>query len=165
MIDVPAQRLEAWLAHRHVVSYPVSTSRNGVGAVRGSHQTPTGWHEVADRIGAEAQPGQVFENRLPVEGILNESEWTSKGDTDRILSRILRLRGLEDGANRGGDVDTYDRFIYIHGTNQEHLLGSPASHGCIRMGNADVIELFDRIGNHTAWCWIGAVRSPLPEVT
>ena len=160
VVDVPAQRLEAWHERRRVASYPVSTSRVGTGAVRGSCRTPTGWHELADRVGADAQPGQVFESRLPIEEILDESAWTSTGDEDRILSRILRLRGLEAGVNHGGDVDTYDRFIYIHGTNQEHLLGTPASHGCIRMGNLDVIELFDQLNGHPAWCWIGDLTPP-----
>jgi hypothetical protein len=137
-----------------VASFRVSTSSLGLGQATGSHQTPAGWHEVIERIGVDLPAGTAFRNREPTGAILPATEW-SCGAEEAITSRILWLSGLEDGVNRGGPVDTHARFIYIHGTNQEALLGRPASRGCIRMGNRDVIGLFDRIGARIAWCWIG----------
>jgi hypothetical protein len=90
--------------------------------------------------------------------ILPPSQWQQHGHTDRILSRILRLDGLEPGINHGPDFDSYNRSIYLHGTNQEHLLGSPASHGCVRLGNQHVASLFQHLANFPAWCWIGRQR-------
>ncbi len=128
---------------RTVATYPVSTARAGVGGEMGSNKTPPGWHRVCARHGANAALGQVFVSRRPVRGqTLPAAEWRAGGDTDLILSRILWLDGLEEGVNRGGKVDSRARYIYIHGTNQEQLLGTPASHGCIRMANRDVAALF-----------------------
>ena len=109
----------------------------------GSNKTPPGWHRVCARYGANAVLGQVFVSRRPVRGqTLSAAEWRAGGDTDLILSRILWLDGLEEGVNRGGKVDSRARYIYIHGTNQEHLLGQPASHGCIRLSNHDVMVVY-----------------------
>ena len=128
---------------RTVATCPVSTARAGTGGQAGSNRTPPGWHRVCARFGAAAALGQVFVSRKPVPGrILSGEEWRAGGNTDLILSRILWLDGLEDGVNRGGTVDSRSRYIYIHGTNQEHLLGTPASHGCIRMANRDVADIF-----------------------
>ena len=128
---------------RTVATYPVSTARAGVGGEAGSGKTPPGWHRVCARYGAQASLGQVFVSRRPVKGrILPAAEWRAGGTTDLILSRILWLDGLEEGVNKGGTVDSHARYIYLHGTNQEQLLGTPASHGCIRLANRDVAELF-----------------------
>jgi hypothetical protein len=125
-----------------VRSYVCSTARAGVGTRNGSGCTPDGWHRVAARYG----------QGLPLGAVLRGRQWTrevwSPGgpeDEDLILTRILRLEGLEAGHNRGGDVDTWNRYIYIHGTNSEERLGQPVSHGCVRLANRDVIQLFDLV--------------------
>lgn len=160
VVDSAVQQLAAWQAGRGHGRYPVSASLKGLGSEDGSGRTPSGWHEIADRIGEGAPPGQVFESREPVTRVVPPSAWADEDADDLILSRILRLRGLEPGVNQGPGVDSYDRFIYIHGTAQEHRLGTPASNGCIRMGNRDLIGLFRLIGPAPAWCWIGPLTSP-----
>jgi UDP-N-acetylmuramate--L-alanine ligase len=106
-----------------------------------SYQTPPGWHRIARKIGEKAPNGTRFVAREP-----NGEIWSGEeSDDDLILTRILTLDGLEDGVNRGRGYDSIERYIYIHGTNQESLLGRPTSHGCVRMSNQDVCALFDRI--------------------
>jgi L,D-transpeptidase YbiS len=125
----------------HIVqTYPCSTAANGTGRERDSEKTPLGWHEIGAKIG----------DGLPVGAILEERRWkgqiwqeTDQSDADLVLSRIIRLRGLQQGYNLGGNVDSWDRYIYIHGTNHVAGLGSPTSHGCVRMSPTDVIELFN----------------------
>ena len=101
--------------------------------------------------------GSVFVARKPTGETVPPQAWKSAGKSDRILSRILRLRGLERGRNLGPGVDSFHRYIYLHGTNQEQLLGRPASHGCIRMGNQDIVNLFCLLRGRPTWCWIGQV--------
>jgi len=116
-------------------SYRISTSRFGIGTKEGSFKTPTGRFRVAQKIGGDAASGTIFHGRVP----LAPSD-PLPATEDLVMSRILWLDGLdEDNAN------TRDRFIYIHGTKHEDKIGRPASHGCIRMRNADVIELFDLV--------------------
>ena len=123
--------------------YRVSTAVAGVGSKPNSEKTPLGWHRVAEWIGGDAVAGQVFVSRKPVPGeILRHTQWRGDGGRDYVLTRILWLDGLEYGRNRGPGVDSHSRFIYIHGTNQEHLLGRPASHGCIRLSNHDVMVVY-----------------------
>lgn len=142
------QRLIADFGGGSNVSYRVSTAKNGVGSGHGSEMTPPGWHKVHSRYGRKAEIGQAFFSRQAIPGkILPESEWRS-GEEDLVLSRIFWLEGLEDGVNRGKGVDSLERCTYIHGTNREDLLGKPASHGCIRMGNKDVVELFELLRPH-----------------
>ena len=128
-------------------TYRVSTAKAGVGSKAGSGKTPLGWHKVKARYGSKANVGQLFDARKMVKGVVRtEKEWCG-GSGDEVLSRIFWLEGLEPGLNKDpkGNYDSYLRYIYIHGTNQEELLGTPASHGCIRMGNCDVVELFDLV--------------------
>ena len=135
--------------------YTVSTSKFGTGSRENSNRTPLGWHEVADRIGGDAVPGQVFVARAAVSGrVLPVADWRQTEGQDLVLTRIMRLRGSEPGSNSGTGIDSYDRFIYIHGTNQEQMLGRPASHGCIRMGNRAVIALYRMLHGREAWCCI-----------
>ena len=119
--------------------YPVSTSAYGVGSEPGSLKTPVGKFRIAEKIGYGAPPGMIFRSRLPT-GEIGSAE----NPEDLVLTRILWLDGLED-ENR----NTYERYIYIHGTNQESAIGTPASHGCIRMRNMDVIDLFDMVETET----------------
>jgi len=119
--------------------YPVSTAARGTGNQRDSLQTPLGRHRIAKKIGADMPLCTAFIARSPV-GIYEPA--SGNPDKDWILSRILWLEGMQTGLNRRGPVDTLSRFIYIHGTHQENLIGTPASHGCIRMRNTDVLQLF-----------------------
>ena len=126
-------------------SFKVSTGVAGVGSEANSGKTPKGWHKVNSRFGAKAATGQLFVSRRPVEGKVRSGKELLSANGEEVLSRIFWLEGLEPGVNKDpkGNYDSYLRHIYIHGTNQEQLLGKPASHGCIRMGNADVVRLFD----------------------
>src|SRR3954471_1152495 len=124
-----------------VKSYVISTSKRPPSNVKHSLGTPSGLHEIAERIGAGQPPGMVFKARRPTGHHFSE---LPDADTDGnlITSRILWLRGLEPGVNRGGDVDTYERYVYIHGTNHEDRLGQPISAGCVLMRNLDVVALY-----------------------
>jgi len=125
--------------------YPISTARNGTGQKNGSQCTPLGRHIVRVRIGAGAAENTIFVGRRPT-GERYTPELAAKyPGRDWILTRILWLSGCEVGFNRLGDVDTMRRYIYIHGSPDSVPMGVPGSHGCIRMRNADVIELFDRV--------------------
>ena len=159
-VDVAAQRLLVLESFRAVACMRCSTASRGLGEQEGSFQTPRGWHEVAERIGGELPPGAVLRSRR-----WTGERWSSSADPDApdaphapahdedlVLSRVLWLEGREPGVNRGGNVDTRRRFIYIHGTNQPDRLGVPASHGCVRLACADVIALHDRIdAGHRVW--------------
>jgi len=141
LVDVEQQQL--FLVEHGAVTgqYPVSTSAQGVGGESGSFRTPAGWHRVHRRIGAGAPPGTVFVSREPT----GETWRGETRDDDLILTRVLTLEGLEDGVNRGPGHDSLERYIYLHGTNHEDELGRPTSQGCVRLANADVVELFDRV--------------------
>ncbi|MFP4080177.1 MAG: L,D-transpeptidase [Ectothiorhodospira sp.] len=124
-------------------SYPVSTSRFGLGNTDGSLKTPLGVHRIRDKIGANASRGAVFVAREPTGEVARIVTDPRRTEGDHITTRILRLEGLEDGVNRGEGIDSLERHIYIHGTDEEGLIGQPASQGCVRMTNADVMALFD----------------------
>jgi UDP-N-acetylmuramate--alanine ligase len=139
VVDTARQRLGLLEEGRLVFDAVVSTAKNGLGCEEGSYRTPTGWHCIHARIGAGAERGAVFRHRVATGDV-----WRGEArDEDLILSRVLTLDGLEAGWNRGPGRDSLERFIYLHGTNQEGLLGTPVSHGCVRLGNADVIALFE----------------------
>jgi hypothetical protein len=144
-VDLRAQRLDLLEGERVLASYPVSTAAKGAGEREGSEQTPRGLHEIRARIGVGAPEGAVFVSRRPTGEICTPERFAAEPTRDWMLSRILWLRGLEFGRNRRGAVDTMRRYIYIHGTPDEAALGTPASHGCIRMRNRDVIELCDLV--------------------
>ena len=152
-VDIRRQQLYLWDPQpdgdQLIRQYPVSTAANGAGEASGSYRTPRGRHRIAEKIGAGQPLGAAFTARVPTGEI-----WTPALDADNpgrdwILTRILWLEGLEPGKNQGGNVDTHNRYIYIHGTHEEHRIGTPASHGCIRMKNADVAELFDLVETGT----------------
>jgi lipoprotein-anchoring transpeptidase ErfK/SrfK len=130
---------------RLIKRYSVSTSRNGAGEVSGSLCTPRGRHIVRARIGAGAPVNTVFVNRRPTGELWSPELGAQFPNRDWILTRILWLSGREPGFNRLGERDTMRRFIYIHGTPDTTELGKPGSIGCIRMRNADLLELFDRV--------------------
>ncbi|HQT00771.1 MAG: hypothetical protein B7Y26_07785 [Hydrogenophilales bacterium 16-64-46] len=153
-VDLRLQQLYLWQPAPDgdilLRQYPVSTALKGPGELSGSHCTPRGLHRIAEKIGAGAPLYSVFKSRQPTGEIWTPELDARYPDRDWILTRILWLAGQEPGRNQGGQVDTYDRYIYIHGTSEEHRLGTPVSHGCIRMSNSDVLDLFDRVAIGTA---------------
>ena len=149
-IDLPEQQLRAFCDGRMVRSYTVSTARNGAGEMMDSECTPRGAHEVAEKIGAACAANTVFVARRPTGEIYDAELAARHAGRDWILTRILWLAGRNHGYNSGGERDTRARYIYIHGTPDSTVLGVPGSRGCIRMRNADIIELFDAVAVGTA---------------
>ncbi len=144
-IGLESQTLTLGRGGETIARYDVSTASNGPGEMLGSERTPRGAHVVRARIGAGLPPGAVFVGRRPTGEIWSRDLAARHPGRDWILSRILWLSGTEPGRNRLGDVDTMRRYIYIHGTPETEPVGVAASHGCIRMRNRDVIELFDQV--------------------
>ncbi|MCC5857370.1 MAG: L,D-transpeptidase [Ectothiorhodospiraceae bacterium] len=144
-VDTGGQSLAVMENGRRLAHYPVSTAAAGLGEVNGSFRTPRGWHCIRARIGNGLPAGAVFRGRRWTGEICDDAVYRQAPDRDWILSRILWLSGLEPGINRLGAVDSMRRYIYIHGCPDQVPLGQPLSKGCIRMRNADVIELFDRV--------------------
>ena len=149
IIDISEQRL--YLFEKEVLkqSFPVSTSSFGEGSIENSFKTPLGLHQIKSKIGTNVPINTIFiarENTNKKAKIINEK--IDSAD-DFVTSRILWLDGLEIGKNKGSGVDSYDRYIYIHGTHEEGLIGEKASHGCIRMFNQDVIYLYDKVEEGT----------------
>jgi hypothetical protein len=142
-------------AHAHEPNYqivnqfPCSTSRFGIGQTEGSNCTPLGLHRIAEKIGAGETAGTVFKSRRII-GHTSQPEFADA----KITTRILWLDGLEPGRNRGGNVDSHARYIYIHGTADQSSIGKPASCGCIHLADADLISLFDLLPSDTL-VWIG----------
>jgi hypothetical protein len=123
--------------------YVISTAVKGINQVQDSEGMPLGLHEIADKIGEGVARGTVFIGRKSTGKIFTEyDDWAIKG---YVTSRILRLRGLQEGYNSGGNCDTYGRYIYIHGITNEKKIGMPWTRGCVGMRNGDVIELFSKI--------------------
>ena len=144
-VSIAHQRLSLIENGLILKTYPVSTAKNGPGELKGIECTPRGWHRIRAKIG-EGQPMfTVFKGRRPTGEIYCAELGRLYPERDCILSRILWLGGLELHKNRYGDVDTAWRYIYIHGTPDELMQGKPASHGCLRMFNADLVELFDSV--------------------
>ena len=149
LIDIGSQTLTLIEGRRPIARYAVSTGLNGVGEANGSGCTPRGRHRVRLRIGAGCPIGTVFRARRPTGEVYGPELEAAFPHRDWILTRILWLTGCEPGRNRGGQVDTLRRFIYIHGCPDTAPMGIPRSHGCIRMRNADLVELFDRTATGT----------------
>ena len=125
--------------------YAVSTGERGAGERSGSLCTPRGRHRIRARIGAGAPAGAVFRGRRPTGEVWSREFAAAHPGCDWILSRILWLCGEEPGRNRGGEVDTMRRYIYLHGTGDDQPMGVARSHGCVRMRNRDIIELFELV--------------------
>jgi L,D-transpeptidase YbiS len=132
-----------------LLTYPISTATNGSGEHVGSGKTPRGLHEVRELIGHGMPSGAVFVARQWTGEVCTPELQAGNPERDWMLSRLIWLAGLEVGKNCGGDVDTFARYIYIHGTPDSEPVGEPLSHGCIRMRNADVIALFDLVDTGT----------------
>jgi lipoprotein-anchoring transpeptidase ErfK/SrfK len=140
-VFIQSQTMELWQGGTLLKTYPISTSKFGTGTDEGSFKTPLGQFVVCEKFGDHAPRHTTFQNRQPV------GEWNpdEPGEADLVVARILRLDG-QDEAN----ANSYQRFIYIHGTNHEDLIGTPASQGCVRMKNDDVIELYERVPLNSA---------------
>ena len=140
-ISTQRQKLTLFDNNRIRATYMISTSRFGIGNRDGSLQTPPGIHRIREKTGAGAPAGRIFRDRLDT----GETCRIGQAGSNMILTRIIRLEGLEDGVNRGNGIDSYDRYIYLHGTNNEHRIGTPLSLGCVCMKNIDIIALFDMV--------------------
>ena len=148
-IDIARQLLSLTSNGKIIRQYPVSTAKNGPGEKNGSFCTPRGRHIVRAKIGGGQPPGAVFARRRPTGEIWTPELHAKFPGRDWMLTRILWLSGCEVGKNRLGDVDTMRRYIYIHGAPDRAEMGKPGSIGCIRMRNADIIELFDLVPPYT----------------
>ena len=144
-IDIARQQLTLFNFGVAILSYPISTAKNGPGELKGSECTPRGWHSIRAKIGAHQPLQTVFIGRRPTGEIYSSELAKVHPERDWILTRILWLGGLEPHKNRYGDVDSTWRYIYIHGTPDDTVTGNPQSHGCIRMKNAHLLDLFNRI--------------------
>lgn len=144
-INVTNQTLQLLEHGAPVKEYSVSTARNGTGEQFGSEKTPRGWHRVRALIGGGCAANTVFIARRPSGEIYSAELAAQHPDRDWILTRIIWLSGMEPGKNRLGAVDTMRRYIYIHGCPDTEPMGIAKSHGCIRMNNHDVTELFEQI--------------------
>jgi len=144
-IDVNKQQLTLLQGEDIIACYNVSTAKNGVGQQNGSECTPLGKHSIRAKIGAGAKENTVFTGRRESGEIFSEELRQNAPDRDWILTRILWLSGLEKGKNKGGEVDTMRRYIYIHGCPDNDTFSSPSSHGCVKMRNKDIIELFNNL--------------------
>ncbi|WP_367105876.1 L,D-transpeptidase family protein [uncultured Psychrobacter sp.] len=149
IINIAQQTLTLYRQQTKIRCYTISTAKNGIGSQQDSGRTPLGKHAIAQKIGVDQPINSVFVGRVPTGEIYDPILADKYPDRDWILSRILWLRGLETGINKGsndqGGCDTYERYIYIHGTPDSEPMGMPYSHGCIRMRNQDIIELFTQV--------------------
>jgi len=128
-----------------VLEKSIATAAKGIGQQLGSEQTPLGRHIVRAKIGAGCAENTVFVGRRPTGEIFSEALRQAEPERDWILTRILWLSGCEPGLNRLGTVDTMRRYIYIHGAPDADPMGVPSSHGCVKMRNSDIIELFEKV--------------------
>lgn len=148
-IDLGSQRLRLIDGARVLREYPVSTAANGPGEIAGSGCTPRGRHYIRAKIGAGLPPGAVLRARRWTGEIWTPALHARYPGRDWILSRILWLCGCEPGRNRLGCVDSFRRYIYLHGTPYAEMLGTPQSKGCVRLRNEDIIELFELVPPRT----------------
>ena len=148
-VSIDEQRLQLLESGRIVMDVAVSTAANGPGERMHSECTPRVWHRIRARIGAGAAANTVFVGRRATGEIYTPELKQRHPGRDWMLTRILWLCGMEPGHNRFGDLDSMRRYIYIHGCPEEDAMGTPSSHGCIKMRNAEVIELFDRVPTGT----------------
>lgn len=144
-ISLANQRLRLKHGATVLMECLVSTSRNGPGELRGSFCTPRGEHVICEKIGEDCPLDTVFVGRRPTGELYIPELRTRFPGRDWILTRILWLAGVEDGRNRGGHVDSRERYIYIHGAPEDAPMGAPGSRGCVRMRNADILRLFDLV--------------------
>ncbi len=149
LVDVDKQRMSIYQGNQKLGEFPVSTATKGVGSKAGSDKTPLGAHRISQKFGDNAPRGTIFKARQDTGTIADIITEPKDVPTDYVTTRVLWLDGLELGKNKGSNVDSQNRFIYIHGTPEEGLIGKPASHGCIRMKNDDVIKVYQLLDTDT----------------
>ena len=153
VINIAQQTLTLYKQQKVIAQYTVSTAKNGIGSQQDSGCTPLGKHVIAEKIGTSAPRNAVFIGRVATGEVYSAKFGALNPERDWILSRILWLSGIEEGLNKGsnsqGGCDTYQRYIYIHGTPDSEPMGVPLSHGCVRMRNQDIIELFEQVDEGT----------------
>lgn len=148
-INISNQTLSLVEGNDVIKQYTISTAKNGPGEQVDSGCTPRGKHIISQKIGAACEVNTVFVSREPTGEIYQPELRQQFPDRDWILTRILWLSGCEAGKNKGGNVDSYNRYIYIHGGPDDVAMGIPGSRGCVRMRNDDIIELFELVGPET----------------
>lgn len=148
VVSVPKQELY-FIKNNNITTYPVSTSRFGIGNIMDSYQTPLGLHTIKSKLGNNSQIGTIIKSGIVTKQISSITTEPVSTDTDLLITRVIQLSGEEFGINKGGNVDSLARGIMIHGTPEEGLIGTPVSHGCIRMLNKDIIELFNNVSIKT----------------
>lgn len=144
-VDTDVQKLTYHSGNKTNSLFAVSTSRFGAGSGEGSFKTPLGLHRIVQKIGKNEPPWTIFKSRKPTGRVWKPG----MQEENQILTRILRLEGLEPGINSGPGIDSFKRYIYIHGTNREDKIGTPNSHGCVCMKNDDILTLFDLVEEGT----------------
>ena len=149
-INLSSQTLLLKTGETIVKEYPISSAKNGPGEEMDSECTPRGKHIIAEKIGEGCEINTVFAGRIATSEIYTPEMRQQNPQRDWIITRILWLRGTEPGINQAGNVDSYKRYIYIHGTPDDVAMDKPGSRGCIRMRNADVIELFEQVSVGTS---------------
>jgi hypothetical protein len=149
-INISRQTLTLFAGNDVIKQYTISTAKNGPGEQMDSECTPRGKHLIHEKIGAGCEANTVFVGREATGELYHPELREQFPDRDWILTRILWLSGCEEGRNKGGNVDSYDRYIYIHGGPDDVAMGVPGSRGCVRMQNDDMIELFDLVETETA---------------
>lgn len=145
IVSVDKQELSLFDDDVLITCYPIATAKNGTGQIEGSECTPLGLHSISEKIGDKAEVNSVFVGRKFTEEIYTEEMAKLQPGRDWILTRILWLQGEEEGFNKGGECDTKSRYIYIHGCPDSHQMQIPSSHGCIKMRNTDMIELYNSV--------------------
>ncbi len=153
-VSINDQSMRLFNGPELVKSYVISTSSRPPSNQKNSLGTPRGLHLIAERIGAGQPPGMVFKSRVATGHHFNELS-AAENEGNLVTTRILWLKGLESGYNLGGNVDSYDRYIYVHGTNHEDRIGTPASGGCVLMRNLEMIELYEQV---RAGDWVNIVN-------
>lgn len=153
VVSISRQVLSVYSGENLIKNYIVSTAKNGIGSLEGSNCTPLGRHIIAKKIGQGMPMNSVFVGRVPTGEIYDSELGDAFPDRDWILTRILWLAGCEPTINQGnnelGCCDTFSRYIYIHGTPDNESMDAPLSHGCVRMRNDDIVELFDWVSEGT----------------
>lgn len=150
LVKISEQKLYLMINETVKKEYPISTAQAGIGNKVGSYKTPLGKHKISRRVGKGVELGTIFEGRKPTKEIAVIDPEERNVRDDLVTTRILCLEGLEKGKNKGKGIDTKHRYIWIHGTPDEKAIGTPASKGCIRMKNVDIIELFNSVRKGTS---------------
>ena len=148
-VSVKYQRLYLIVNDSTIKKYAISTAKKGIGCIANSNKTPSGLHTIKRKIGDNVPLGGILESRMYTGRVAKILTKKKNAKKDYVTTRVMWLTGEEPGLNKGRNRDSYNRYIYIHGTPEEGFIGEPASHGCIRMKNKDVIELYDVVDEGT----------------